>query len=177
MCELTTEVLQTHNWYYALVSLSLIAMDRREVLQSLSVVGVGTLAGCSAVTEFLSSPPQLLAFGVTNWKDETQTVRVKIQDGDTTVFEDRAELEPKARGYDDTYYGQKSSDWGTIAEYTYSIRLNDGPWQQLDPDKSDLDTETECAIMSVQIGTWGPDWMSSMFIPRPCDYEFTGNTN
>ncbi|WP_435361158.1 hypothetical protein [Haloarchaeobius sp. DFWS5] len=152
-------------------------MNRREVLQSLSVAGVGTLSGCSAVTGFLSSPPQLLAFGVINWKDEPQTVRVKMQDGETTVFEDRSELEPKVRGYDDTYYRHRSSEWGTIAEYTYSIRLNDGPWKQLEPSSGDIDSETECAILNVEVGMFGPDWLDSTFIPRPCEYELTDSTN
>jgi hypothetical protein len=166
---------------YLIISLETrMGMNRRDALASLSVVGIGTLAGCSAVTGLFSTsstPPQLLGFSVINNAEESQPIRVKMQDGETTVFEDQTELKPKARGKEDTYYRPRSSEWGTIEEYSYSIRLNDGPWQQLDPDKSDLDSETECAIMTVRVGTWGPNWLHSMFIPISCDYEFAGNTN
>lgn len=149
-------------------------MNRRTALRSVSVVGVGLVAGCSTQTELFATPPQLLAVGVYNRGDESQTIQVKVQDGDTTLLEERATLGTEAEGYEDTYYRHRSSEWGTISEYTYSLRLNEKPWQQLDPSNSDLDSKDRCAILGVEIGSLSEPY--SYFAPVSCDYELTAET-
>lgn len=151
-------------------------MDRRLVLESLSAMGVGALAGCSGLIGLGSPSPQLLAVGVLNWSDESRTIRVRMRDGGTTVFQEQATLEAKAAGYDDTYYRQRDPGWGSISEYTYSIAIDGGPWQTLDPTTDDIGSETECVIVNVDIDTFGDSVTVSPVVPESCDYEFPRET-
>lgn len=151
-------------------------MERRKVLRSLPVIGIGMLSGCSFIGGGSSNSPQLLGVGVINWEEDDQTIRIKMKDGETTIFEEQAELKPKAEGYEDTYYRQGDSTWKSISEYTYSIRISDGSWNQLDPSTNDINSETKCALLQIDLGVWEEDEIHSLFVPRPCDYEFSGTS-
>lgn len=151
-------------------------MKRRNVLTYLPVAGIGMLSGCSFMGNS-SNSPRLLGVGVLNWAETDQTIRVRMTDGETTIFEEQTELQPKAEGYEDTYYRDGDAAWKPISEYTFSIQFADGPWRQLDPSTNDIDSETACALLQIDIGVWEADAITSLFVPRPCDYEFAGTAS
>ncbi len=142
---------------------------RRRLLHAVSVAGIAACSGCSSVSGHLSSPPRLLAIGVANFEDTAHTVSIRRRKGGKTVFHATHDL--GTSGGAESYLWRDHPEWGDITEYVYEIRTDGGAWQTLDPDRSRVGSDAECALLTIYVQPFDTNAIDGHFEPRSCDWS------
>lgn len=144
-------------------------LTRRQLLATGTLVGLGSMAGCSHVSSLLDSPPKLGRIRVENRDDAPHTVHLLVERGEDIVYWQSFDLDATS----ENEQGQTVRDikqvprstWGdTPGDYHVRARLDDETSTTTDP----VDHGSPCELLDV-IVHGEPEVASLSIINAPAD--------